>query len=104
MPISISIGRISSAERPSGRFLSPAIRRRIVSFSSLSNASSGAPSASEYSGLSGSAGSARIRVRGGVRSAGQRLERLALDGLGRVLAVQLVLDLGRLVESVAEAI
>ncbi len=35
---SIEIGRISSAARPSGRFLSTAMRRRMMSFSSLSNA------------------------------------------------------------------
>ncbi len=39
IPTSIEMSRISSALRPSGRFLSTAIRVRIVSFSSLSNAS-----------------------------------------------------------------
>ena len=38
-PTSMSISRISSAPRPSGRFLSTAIRFRITSFSSLSKAS-----------------------------------------------------------------
>ena len=38
MPTSIEIGRISVSERPSGRFLWTAIRWRMVSFSSLSNA------------------------------------------------------------------
>ena len=38
-PTSIEMSRISSALRPSGRFLSTAIRVRIVSFSSLSKAS-----------------------------------------------------------------
>ena len=33
-----SIGRISSSARPSGRFLSTAIRRRMISFSSWSKA------------------------------------------------------------------
>ncbi len=38
MSISVSIGRISSWARPSGRFLSIAIRRRMTSFSSAANA------------------------------------------------------------------
>ena len=38
-PTSVSIGRISASERPSGRFLWTAIRCRIMFFSSLSNAS-----------------------------------------------------------------
>ena len=38
MSTSHSIGRISSSARPSGRFLSIAIRRRMMSFSSLSKA------------------------------------------------------------------
>ena len=38
-PTSIQMSRISSVPRPSGRFLSTAMRRRMMSFSSLSNAS-----------------------------------------------------------------
>ncbi len=38
-PASIQMSRISSVPRPSGRFLSTAIRWRMIVFSSLSNAS-----------------------------------------------------------------
>ena len=38
MSTSVSIGRISSVSRPSGRFLSTAMRLRIMSFSSAAKA------------------------------------------------------------------
>ena len=86
-PTSIQMSRISSAARPSGRFLSTAIRRRMMSFSSVSKARCTAARRSASSA-----------------SAAERLERLLLDALGRVLALELVHDLRRVVERLAEAV
>ena len=80
-PASIEMSRISFSARPSGRFLWTAMRWRMIVFSSLSNASCTAwrRSASSASG-------------------GVLREHRLLDGLRRVLALELVLDLGGLVE------
>ena len=57
MSISVSIGRISSWARPSGRFLSTAMRLRMVSFSSFAKAALTSASRSR-SGCSSSVGGA----------------------------------------------
>ena len=54
-PTSIQMSRSSSAARPSGRFLSTAIRRRMTSFSSASNARCTAARRSESSASPASA-------------------------------------------------
>ena len=89
-PTSMSIGRISSAPRPSGRFLSTAIRLPDHVLLELVEG--------ELDGR------ALLAVVVGLRVAGERLERLLLDLLGRVLALELVLDLGGLLEGGAEAV
>ena len=80
----MSIARISSGWRPSGRFFWTAMRSRMSFFSSASNASC--------------ALLAELGVGLGGRVAGVLLEHLLLDGLRRVLALELVLDLRRGVE------
>ena len=90
-PTSIQMSRISSAARPSGRFLSTAMRLRMMSFSSLSKASWTAWRRSR-------------RAVVGLDGLAERLEDLLLDALGGVLALELVLDLRRLVERGAEAL
>ena len=85
MSTSVSIGRISSWARPSGRFLSIAIRRRMMSFSSFANAA--------FTSARRLAIDLAVLGRGRVL-----LEHLLLDRVDRVLALQLRLDLGGLVE------
>ncbi len=53
-PTSIEIWRISLAERPSGRFLSTAMRWRIVAFSIFANAAAAAAFFAPKSAASGS--------------------------------------------------
>ncbi len=90
-PTSIEMSRISFSERPSGRFLWTAMRSRMIDFSSLSKASCTAARRSL---------AASSFVLGGRlwRGRGVLLEDRGLDRLGRVLALELVLDLRGVVE------
>ena len=85
-PTSAQMSRISSARRPSGRRLSTAIRLRMMSFSSLSNARC---TSARRCGSTRPPLLVERRV---------LLEHGLLDGLRRILALELVLDLRRAVE------